>query len=78
MLVLRIADYVKDVSAILCADYLSTGKPTEEDAVKRYLPPGLYSHMCNKFNQRPTPPPAHAELPDHHHPRHPIPMAETE
>ena len=63
MLVLRIADYVSDVSAVLCADYLSTGTPTAEDAVKKYLPPGLHNHLRNKFNKRPPPPAAPNQSP---------------
>ena len=58
MLVLRIADYIQDVSAILCADYLSTGIPTAEDATSKYLPRGLHKHLCNRFNQKPSPSPA--------------------
>ena len=60
MLVLRIADYIQDVSALLCAAYLSTGIPTAEEAPSKYLPRGLHKHLCNRFNQKPMPSPAPA------------------
>ena len=60
MLVLRIADYIQDVSAMLGAEYLSTGIPTAEDATSKYLPRGLHKHLCKRFNQKPLPSPAPA------------------